>query len=144
MPFSVNGEVDIQTSLTIQSQLSNGTWVDSMKFTDNVISTQVTDGDIQIAPNGSGNVYLGLLNNNEQITVGSTLNLYDNVIADPGGGLDRLQTETRGAIGDAYGAYQDKQKTQQMDPNRRLSRPMSQGYKQNVNQLQGLMSRSTQ
>ena len=80
MPFSVNGEVDIQTSLTIQSQLSNGTWVDSMKFTDNVISTQVTDGDIQIAPNGSGNVYLGLLNNNEQITVGSTLNLYDNVI----------------------------------------------------------------
>ena len=57
---------------------------------------------------------------------------------------NRLQTETRGAIGDAYGAYQDKQKTQQMDTNRRLSRPMSQGYKQNVNQLQGLMSRSTQ
>jgi hypothetical protein len=68
-------------------------------------------------------------------------NLYDNVIADPGGGLDRLQTETRGAIGDAYGAYQDKQKTQQMETNRRMSRPMSEGYKSNVNNLQGLMSR---
>lgn len=59
----------------------------------------------------------------------------------PGQTVDRLQTGARkmvGEIGDAYGSHQ---KTKQMETNRRMSRPMSQGYKQNVNQLQGLMSR---
>ena len=68
-------------------------------------------------------------------------NLHDNLIADPGAGLDRLQTEARGLVKDTYGASQDSKKTQKMETNRRMSRPMSEGYKSNVNQLQGLMSR---
>lgn len=62
----------------------------------------------------------------------------------PGQTVDRLQTGWRGMAKDVQGAYDASQKTQQMETNRRLSRPMSEGYKQNVNQLQGLMSRSTQ
>ena len=71
-------------------------------------------------------------------------NTWNNVFANPGKGLDRLQTETRGAISDGMQAREDAQKTQQMETKRRMSRPMSEGYKKNVNQLQGLMSRSTQ
>ena len=68
-------------------------------------------------------------------------NAGENVLANPGAGLDRLQTEARGLVKDGYSAYQDSQKTQQMETNRRMSRPMSEGYKSNVNNLQGLMSR---
>ena len=60
----------------------------------------------------------------------------------PGQTVDRLQTGARKLAGEVGDAYNNHQKTKQMETNRRLSRPMSKGYTQNVNQLQGLMSRS--
>ena len=62
-------------------------------------------------------------------------------LASPGKAMDQMQQAWRGMASDVQGAYDNHQKTKQMETNRRLSRPMSQGYKQNVNQLQGLMSR---
>lgn len=59
----------------------------------------------------------------------------------PGQTVDRLQTGWRGMAKDVQGAYDDQQKTNRMETNRKMSRPMSKGYTQNVNQLQGLMSR---
>lgn len=59
----------------------------------------------------------------------------------PGQTVDRLQTGARKMVGEVGDAYDSHQKTQQMETNRRMSRPMSAGYKSNVNYLQGLMSR---
>ena len=71
-------------------------------------------------------------------------NLMENGLWDTGGGIDRTATAVGKLPEDVYNAYKDSQKTQQMETKRKMSRPMSEGYKQNVNQLQGLMSRSTQ
>ena len=59
----------------------------------------------------------------------------------PGQTVDRLQTGARKMVGEVGDAYEMQQKTKQMETNRRLSRPMSEEHKSNVNQLQGLLGR---
>ncbi len=67
-------------------------------------------------------------------------NVWEFTVA-PGQTVDRLQTGARKMVGEVGDAYDSHQKTKQMEINRRMSRPMSEGYKSNVNYLQGLMSR---
>ena len=69
-------------------------------------------------------------------------NLMENGLWDPGGGLDRTATAVGKLPGDLYNAYKDAQKTKQMEIKRKMSRPMSEEYQSNVNQLQGLLGRS--
>ena len=81
--------------------------------------------------------------NTKQTHQGYGTNVLEN-LASHGKAMDQLQQGWRGMARDVQGAYDSSQKTKQMETKRNMSRPMSQGYKQNVNQLQGLMSRSTQ
>ena len=71
----------------------------------------------------------------------TTLENFKEFALDPGRTVDRLQTGARKMVGEIGDAYDSHQKTKQMETNRRLSRPMSEGYKSNVNQLQGLLGR---
>jgi len=59
----------------------------------------------------------------------------------PGQTVDRLQTGARKMVGEVGDAYDNHQKAKQMEINRQMSRPMSEEYKSNVNQLQGLLGR---
>jgi hypothetical protein len=47
MPFKIDGDVEIRDRLSIQNDLGNGTYGEVLRFENNVISTEVTDGDIQ-------------------------------------------------------------------------------------------------
>lgn len=62
-------------------------------------------------------------------------------LASPGKAMDQMQQAWRGMARDVQGAYDSAQKTKQMETKRKMSRPMSEGYKSNVNQLQGLLGR---
>ena len=76
MPFKVDGEVEIRNRLSVQNDLGGGVYGEVLRFENNVISSQITDGDIQIAPNGAGNVYLGSASNNDGTTItGSITNI---------------------------------------------------------------------
>ena len=102
----------------------------------------VADGAIHLGKRLAGRV------NNKDIAAANTKqtnqsyggNVLQN-LASPGKAIDQMQQGWRGMANDVQGAYDASQKTQQMETNRKMSRPMSEGYKQNVNQLQGLMSR---
>jgi hypothetical protein len=62
-------------------------------------------------------------------------------LASPGKAMDQMQQAWRGMASDVQDAYNNAQKTKQMKIKRKTSRPMSEGYKSNVNQLQGLLGR---
>mgnify|MGYP003972021801 CR=1 FL=1 len=78
--------------------------------------------------------------NTKQTNQSYGVNVLQN-LAGPGKAMDQMQQGLRGMTKDVQGAYDSSQKTQRMETNRKMSRPMSKGYTQNVNQLQGLMSR---
>ena len=102
----------------------------------------VADGALHLGKRMAGRV------NNKDIAAANTKqtnqsyggNVLQN-LASPGKAMDQMQQGWRGMAKDVQGAYDASQKTQRMETNRRMSRPMSEGYKNNVNQLQGLMSR---
>ena len=102
----------------------------------------VADGAIHLGKRLAGRV------NNKDIAAANTKqtnqsyggNVLQN-LASPGKAIDQMQQGWRGMAKDVQGAYDSSQKTQQMQTNRRMSRPMGEGYKSNVNNLQGLMSR---
>ena len=83
MPFKVDGNVEVRDTLSLMKDLGSGIYGEVLRFNDNVISTQVTNGDIQIAPNGSGDVYLGLLAGNSQITNASNISISSSTISTP-------------------------------------------------------------
>ena len=102
----------------------------------------VADGAIHLGKRLAGRV------NNKDIAAANTKqtnqsyggNVLQN-LASPGKAIDQMQQGWRGMAKDVQGAYDASQKTQQMETNRKMSRPMSEGYKSNVNQLQGLLGR---
>ena len=102
----------------------------------------VADGAIHLGKRLAGRV------NNEDIAAANTKqtnqsyvgNVLQN-LASPGKAIDQMQQGWRGMAKDVQGAYDASQKTQQMETNRKMSRPMSEGYKSNINQLQGLLGR---
>jgi hypothetical protein len=102
----------------------------------------VADGALHLGKRMAGRV------NNKDIAAANTKqtnqsyggNVLQN-LASPGKAMDQMQQGWRGMAKDVQGAYDASQKTQQMETNRKMSRPMSEGYKSNVNQLQGLLGR---
>lgn len=98
MPFKIDGDVQIRDRLSIQNDLGNGTYGEVLRFENNVISTEVTDGDIQIAPNGSGDVYLGLLSSNSQITNSTNINISLDTIGTIANSDINITTSGTGAV----------------------------------------------
>ena len=102
----------------------------------------VADGALHLGKRMAGRV------NNKDIAAANTKqtnqsyvgNVLQN-LASPGKAMDQMQQGWRGMAKDVQGAYDASQKTKQMEINRKMSRPMSEGYKSNVNQLQGLLGR---
>ena len=98
MPFKVDGNVEIRNKLSIHDYTNNVDNGEVLRFENNVISSRVINGDIQIAPNGSGDVYLGLLAGNSQITNASDVSISLNTISTPANNDLILSTSGTGVI----------------------------------------------
>ena len=96
MPFTIDGDVEVRDTLSLMKDLGSGIYGEVLRLKDNIISTQVIDGDIQIAPNGSGDVYLGLLDGNSQITNASNISISGNTITFPSSNTSDLIISTNG------------------------------------------------
>ena len=96
MPFTIDGDVEVRDTLSLMKDLGSGIYGEVLRLKDNIISTEFTDGDIQIAPNGSGDVYLGLIAGNSQITNVSNISISGNTITFPSSNTSDLTISTNG------------------------------------------------
>ena len=100
MPFRVAGNAEVQDRLSIFKDVSgDGIYQEVMWFEDNVIGSGTnTNGDIQIAPDGTGDVYIGKISGNSQISSGTNIVLSLETINLPTADADLNITSTGNGV----------------------------------------------